>query len=590
MKKSWVVLLAVASGCGEATFSAHLRDNSVDDIRRAMQLSQAPSPTAGHFAYLVTSDRALVGYDLAAGKIAWQERADVKSRVVVGKGLIAHRQGAGQLTVRDASTGRVAFTVSLPSGAEYVGAAFDDEHLYYVVQSNAGQRTSTVIAVDRTGKQLWANPAQGSLGAPAARGGVVAVPYRHQNLTLLDGKDGKELARVRATDEEISFVRATPQGFFYGGQKGVYLLDEKSANGSKQGSSYVEAKLGSDQVRTFYWWDGYELAQTDYTAFDRNRLLWRGEPRGGSAAFQGDRVVLHSYRYFFAFDAVKGKLGWAYAHPRTDLVAADAVGPSVLFVSVDGEIGVVDAQTGQVRGAQKIDDKTNLRVLGATFDADGYAGSVGHAPAETNDVLATLSQIIWDRDARFTAVKVFAVDALGSVPGKEASGALLKVVLASSDVPPSVQKKAGEELVERKDAEAVPLYIDALKVRYDFLADRHPHGVDVLARAVAQLDAKDAAPELAAHLLDPATPLSSLKELSAALAALGGPAAQKALREYLLTYRADPMFVADPSSLNIAAEGLLKLGGGEGKRTVQFVSEDKRTIQPVAAYLKKLLK
>lgn len=583
-----VMVAALAAGCGEATFSAHLRDNNVEDIKRAMQASSSPQKGAGHLAFLVTSgaDKSLVGYDLTAGKVAWQEKTDIKSRVVVGRGIIAHRQGANDLVARDSASGRVLFTVSLNASDKYIGAAFDDEHLYYVVQSNAGQRTSTVYAVDRTGRQLWSLPAQGSLGAPAARGGLVAVPYRHQNLTLIDGKDGKELARVRATDEEISFVRATPEGFFYGGAKGIYLLDEKSANGSKEGSSYSEANLGSDQVRTFYWWDGYELAQADYTAFDRNRLLWRGEPRGGSVGFQGDEVVLHSYRYFFAFDAKQGKLKWAYAHPRTDLVAADVVGPSVVFVSVDGDIGVVDALTGQIRGVEK----TNLHVAGATFDAEGYSGSVGQAPAEKNDVLQTLNQIIWDRDARFTAVKVFAVDALGSVPGKDASGALLKVVLAEKDMPPAVQKKAGEELVARKDSEAVPLYVDALKLRYDYLADRHPHGVDVLARAVAQLDAKDAAPELAAHLMDAATPQSALKELAAALASLGGPASQKVLREFLLTYRADPMFVMDPSSLNIAAEGLVKLGGNEGKRTVQYVAEDKRTIQPVAAYLKKLLK
>jgi hypothetical protein len=583
-----VLLAALSAGCAEQTFSAHLRDNNVDDLRHAMQASQAPAAAGGHLAFLVTSgpDKSLVGYDLSAGKIAWQEKSDLKSRVVVGKGLIAHRQGANDLVVRDSATGRVLFTISLSASDKYVGAAFDDERLYYVVQSNAGQRTSTVVAVDRTGKQLWTNPAQGSLGAPAARGGVVAVPYRHQNLTLIDGHDGKELARVRATDEEISFVRATKEGFFYGGAKGVYLLDEKSVNGSKQGSSYVEANLGSDQVRTFYWWDSYELSQVDYTAFDRNRLLWRGEPRSGSVAFSGDEVVLHSYRYFFAFDAKQGKLKWAYAHPRTDLVAADDVGPSVVFVSVDGEIGVVDAGSGQVRGQEK----TGLHVAGATFDADGYAGSVGQAPSTPNDVLATLNQIIWDRDARFTAVKVFAVDALASVPGKDASGALLKVVLAEKDVPPAVQKKAGEELVQRKDAQAVPLYLDALKLRYDFLADQHPHGVDVLARAVAVLDAKDAAPELAVHLLDAATPQSALKDVAAALAALGGPSAQKALRELLLTYRADPMFTADPASLTIAAEALIKLDGAEGRRTVQFAAEDPRTIAPVASYLKKLLK
>ena len=37
--------------------------------------------------------------------------------------------------------------------------------------------------------------------------------------------------RIRNTDEQITFVRALPDGFYYGGGKGVYLLDEKSASG-----------------------------------------------------------------------------------------------------------------------------------------------------------------------------------------------------------------------------------------------------------------------------------------------------------------------------------------------------------------------
>lgn len=597
------LVCVAAPGCGEATFSAHVRDNNVDDIRRAMQASH-PTParsSSGHLALLVTQDKQLVAYDLAAGKVAWQEKADVRSRVAVGGGLVAHRQGANDLVVRDEASGRVTFTVALPPADRYVGAAFDDDRLYYVVQSNTGQRTSTLVGVDKTGKELWRMPATGSLGAPAARGGVVAVPYAHQDLTLVDGTTGKEVARVRATDEEITFVRASAEGFFYGGAKGIYLLDEKSANGSRAGSSYVEANLGSDQVRTFYWWDGYELAQADYTAFDRNRLLWRGEPKAGSVAFHDDGVVLHSYRYFFSFDARAGKLRWAYAHPRVDVIAADDVGPSVVFASVDGDLGVIDVKTGQVRGTQK----TGLRLHGVTFDADGYAGSVGTAQAEPNDVLATLNSIIWDRDARFTAVKIFAIDALTSVPGKDATAALLKVVLAGKEMPPSVLKKAGEALVARRDAEAAPLYIEALKTRYDFVEGKEPRGLEVLARTTAAVVgqggpgatphaddslAREAAPLLAAHLLDPATPQPALKELAAALAAMtsSSPAATSALREFLLTYRCDPMFLAEPASLDIAGEALAR-AGDEGRRTVAFVVGEKRTLQPLAAYLKKAL-
>jgi hypothetical protein len=588
-----LVAAALYGGCAETAFSTHARDNNVDDIKRAVALSHAPSPGpqngTGHaMAFLVTSggaaERRLVGYDLTANKIAWQADADVRSRVVVGRGVVAHRQGEHEIVGRDPRSGHVIMTVRLAADEKFVGMAADGERIYYVLQSMAGgKRTSYTVGVDAGGRELWRTAAPGSLGAPAARGGLVAVPFSYQNLSLLDGRSGQEVGRVRAIDEQISFVRALPDGFFYGGAKGIYLLDEKSAHGSKAGSSYVEAHLGSDQVRTFFYWDAYQTAQSDYSAFDRNRLLWRGQPRAGTAAFQDDLTVLHSYRYFFAFDAESGKIRWAYAHPRVDVVASEDTGAEVLFVTADGDLGALAARSGEVR----VIAKTAIKVAGASFDAEGFAA--GGEPAVRPELAQTLEQIIWDPDARFTAVKVFSTSALGGVAGLEATRALLKIVRAETGVPRAVQKRAGDALVERKDGTAGPLFVEALKAHYDYLADRHPQGVGAIARAAAAIGCKDAADELAAHLADHETPQSALKDVAAALGALGGKGALKALREFLLSYRADPMFLSDPGALTVAAEGLVRSGGPEERRTVSYVAEEARTLKPVAQYLRKVL-
>lgn len=589
MKRAFLVL--ALAGCAEATFSAHSRDNNVEDIKRAMAVSQPSPPTEVPMAFLSTTDRELVAWNLRAGAIAWREKADLRSRLAHHRRWIAHRSGASAIVARESSSGKVMFSFDLKPEEKFVGIALDDERLYYVVQTTPanGQRTSYLVAVDQTGHELWRTPAPGSLGAPAARGGLVAVPHAYQNVTFIDGKTGQELARIRATDEQITYVRAQPDGFYYGGAKGVCRFDEKSAAGTQAGSDFIAANLGSEQVRLFYWWDAYQLAQADYSAFDRNRLLWRAEDRGGHAAFSDDEVVLHSYRYFFAFDAKLGKLRWAYAHPRVDMISAKIAGPTVVFASADGELGVLDAKTGAVKARQK----TGLHLLGASFDAEGFVASGSPSDVEQPDVVKTLSQIIFDPDARFTAVKVFAADSLGDVPGKEASAALLKIVLASGQaiggVPPAAQKKAGERLVARADKDALPLYLDALKGRYDFLEDKQPRAVDVLARAVAALDAKEAAPDLAAHLLDPATPAPALKDIAAALGSLGGKDAARALKEFLLTYRADPGFLTDPAPLTAAAEALLKIGGPDARRTAIYVAEEKRTVQPLSAWLKKAL-
>src|SRR5262249_21722674 len=84
-------------------------------------------------------------------------------------------------------------------------------------------------------------------------------------------------------------------------------------------------------------------------------------------------------------------------------------------------------------------------------------------------------------------------------------------------------------------------------------------------------------------------PQLALTDLAEALVAIGDRDSARPLRQFLLTYRSDPLFLDDPATLDVCAEGLLKLGGAEGRRTVVFVAEDKRTIAPVAEYARRLL-
>lgn len=578
------LLLALlwAGGCGEAAFSAHARDNDPGDLARALAASAAPATRSGHAMAFLVTDGKLVGYDLTDGKIAWEKPAEVRSRVLVGAGAIAHRLGDNQLVTRAAATGEPRATVTLATGETLVGATLDGDRLVYVVTT--ADKRSAVVALDGGGKLRWRRDIEGALGAPAARAGLVTVPFAHQNLALLDGATGRELARVRATDEEIAWARALPEGIYYGGAHGVYRLDDKSAAGSRAGSSYAEARLPGERVRTAYYWDGYQPSQAAIGAFDRNRLLWRG--RDGGAGFRDELAVLHSYRFFFAFDAATAKLRWVYAHPRTDVVASEDVGAAVVFASADGDLGIIDAASGSVRLVQR----TGLRIAGASFDADGLTAGAAATPPTEAEVARTLEQIVYDHDARFGAVKEFAVTALGGVPGLEVSTALIKIVRAPAGpggVPPGAQKQAGEQLVARKDRAAVPLMLEALREHYDFLDDKQPRGVGVLARALGALGAREAAPLVAAHLADHETPEPALRDLVATLASLAATDAgvTRALREFLLMYRADAVFLQDPSALGIAGEALIR-AGADGRRVVTLVAEDKRTLAPLARQLR----
>jgi len=105
----------------------------------------------------------------------------------------------------------------------------------------------------------------------------------------------------------------------------------------------------------------------------------------------------------------------------------------------------------------------------------------------------------------------------------------------------------------------------------------------------AAIDDKEAVPLLAAQLLDPATPLAALKELVRSLITLGGKETIKPLRDLVLTYRCDPSFLNDPASLQMAVDGLIKLGGPEERRLITFVAEEPRTVEPLRAYMHRAL-
>ena len=581
-----------SSGCAEPAFSAHLRDNSIDDIKRTLSASKnVPSgPMNGRAtAYLLTGDkgdRHLVSYDLEGAKVNWDVAADVSSRVAVGHGFVALREGKNKVVVLAADTGARRCAIDIKAQDQFVGLAADTRVYYVTLSTSGSERVSTLSAASADScSSLWRDNAGLSIGAPAARGDVVAVPYAFQNVVFIDGRTGHELSRVRATDKAVNFVTATSDGFFYGDDDGIFLFNERGfadprTAGSKKGSAYTEAKLASSQLRKFYYWDGYQPSQVDYTAFDRNRLLWRADPTGDGVAFRDGAAFLHSFRYLFAFDAATGAIRWAYAHPKVDLVGSADTGPSLVFASAEGEIGAVDAKTG----AGGFSLKTGLRVSGATFDAENFAPKTG----EPRPLMQTLGEIVSDPDSRFTAVKVFAISSMATMKGPEVTTELVHAVVKEG-VSPAVAKAAGDALIARKDEAAKGAYHEALAQHSDYLNDKRPRGADVLAKVEAALDDKESVPLLAAQLSDPQTPLPALKDIVRALGSLGGDQAVQALRKLLLTYRSDATFLAEPLPLQLAADGLLKLGGPDGRRVVIFVAEEPRTMPALASYIRKAL-
>ncbi len=582
-----VVAIALGTGCGgTGAFAFSSEDNNAVALAKAFATEQKPpdgkpsNMTGEPLVFYVSTGvpRKLAAWNLVEGKSRWSVEANVTSRIAVGSSLVAYREGKDKIVARDVRSGAVLWSVPIGAKQTFLGVAAESDHVFYVVQDDTKKRTWLLVAVEH-GKELWHSEAPGTLGAPAARGGLVFMPFMTQWLTILDAKTGQQLARIRQDDEAINFVRTTSDGVFYG-SRGVFLLDDRSIAGKKGGATYGAAKL-PDFVRTFYYFDAFKSVQAEYSAFDRNRVLWRAHPKEGALNFQDGLAVVFTYRFFFGFDATTGELKWAHHHPRFDVVSAEHVGGAIVYLSQAGELGVLDPVTGTRLAMSNVGD----RVLGATFDADGYRpGTSG----ESVDTPAALSSIVVDKDSRFGNQKLFAIDSLGKIPGAEAAEILLGL-LHDENTPAPIYQRAGDVLVARKDPQALPNLLDALKVRTDFLRGSKASGVDVIARALGAISAAEAAPALLAHLEDPSTPQGSLKDLAVALGACKNPAVLPRLRAFLLMYRSDPLFAGDSDALAALMDALLSVGGAAERELLAYVASEPRTLPVVAEYARRVL-
>jgi len=592
-------LLVLAAGtslwaCGpKEGFTLSRNDNDRGELTAALAQRQLPEqrtplnsarqPRA--FVVEVGQPRTIVAYDLAGGTVLWKADADVQSRIAVGGDFIVEREGH-DLVARDQQKGSVRWKVGL--GGDLVGATADRERAY--ATWHEGTKYYLAAYDGSSGSQLWKQEAEGQLGAPRAQGGLVYSPFLMQWLSLLDGKSGKHLARVRGLDQQISIVRVTSQTAYFGSRQGIFRLDPRAFSGKRDASTYGEVKVPPQLERASYGPDLYDAVQDGYTAADRARVLWASEPSEGPMKFTNDGYAVHYFRYVFGFD-LSGNLRWAYSNPRVELVASEHTGKAILAVSATGDVVALDPKTGAEIERKKLG--TTAQVLGATFDADGWAPPGQEQPVET---VQALVQIARDRDARFDRVKELAVSAMAKLPGGEVTKQLLEL-LADNRAPQKLKDTVVDLLVQRKDPASLPVLTQQLATQYDWLAKTEPDSLGPVARAIAglggaklpkdQVDAAVAA--LRVHLDAPATQVGELVNVIDALAAIGGGSERAALSSHLLLYHTDDDLGDDPAWQKAIVTALDVHGGPGERELLRQVSEDPRTKPGLASLIKDTL-
>jgi outer membrane protein assembly factor BamB len=594
---SFAASAALLAACATSPYK---RAGNAGEVAAALARSQPPAAGARSLVFLVLGGAAgprVAAYDLAASRLVWTQPGEVTTRIAIGSDVIVHgtkpagaAEGAAIVVARDIGNGAVLWQHPLAAGERLAGYDIDAGAVYLVVQTlgaTKGGTTGSVVALDpRAGTVRWRHPLPtGRVAGPAVRGGLVAVPVDSQYVILLDGATGGELAQVLSTAEAATFVRALPEGMFFG-SRGVFLLSPATARGSRQAPGYLLARLPAF-VRPFYWYDLYRPEQAQYSAIDRNHILWRVAVEGERARFRDDTVVVHDYRFLFGFDATSGALRWAYSHP-SDAVASTDTGSVIAFVSNEGDIGALDRVTGTRRYQARLPGEV---VRAATFDAEAFSPNLsGSAAPAAPEVVETLAAIVADQDKRFPDLKLFAIEEIGRQPGRAATGKLLDI-LGGRGLSPLALQKASEALAARRDTQSADLLATALRLHADYAEGRSAPPVDFLARAVGALGpgGRSVTPELVAQLRQPETPTPAAAQIARALAATGAEEAVPALRDFLTMYRADPANDADPSALIAVTEALIKLGGPGDRRLLLFVAEEPHTVATLRAHLVRAL-
>lgn len=596
MKALLALAVAVSLGaCGpKSGFTLTAHDNDRGELTAALarrQLPEQPSPVNNArqprvFAVEAGGNpRTIVAYDLADGRLMWKVDADVQSRIAVGGDFIVEREGK-QLVARDQQTGAVRWKTDLDG--DLVGATADKDRAYATWHD--GSRWYLAAYDGSSGSQQWKTDADGELGAPRAQGGVVYSPFLKQWLSILDGKTGQHLARVRGLDQQISVVRVTSQVAYFGSRRGIFRLDARAFSGQRDASTYGETKIPPQLERASYGPDLYDAVQDGYTAADRARVLWSSEPSEGPMKFTSGGYAVHYFRYLFGFD-LAGNLRWAFSNPRVELVASDDTGKALLAVSTTGDLVALDPSTGGEYARGKLG--TTGQVLGATFDADGWAPAGQPQPVDT---VAALVQIARDHDARFDRVKELAVQALAKLPGAEVTKEML-AILADNRAPQKLKDLDVDLLIERKDPASLPVLTEQLAVHTDWIAKTEPEALGPVARAIAGLGGaplpKDqvtaAVAALQSHLDAPSTQVADLVFVIDALAAIGHGAERPALASHLLLYHADDDLGDDPA-WGKAIVTALEVHGGPGERELlRQVARDPRTKPGLASLIKDTL-
>lgn len=489
---------------------------------------------------VMTSDReAVVALDLRNGQELW--RADLESLAYVG----ATRSGNTIIFTR---------SVGVAGGATRVGH---------------------IVAVDaRSGRSKWDYEIAGVLGRPEAYGAYAFVPWDRQNVAVLEVASGLEKARLRSTDDVIAWVRADHTGLYYGG-RGIYRFTGRSHTGVKTESTYREPPIPDAPRDPLVEDDSFYPLPGGRSARGRIRIYYAPEASQDPAAIPvvADRFYFVYYRYVFAFNSAN-ELQWARMVPQ-DVIQGQVTQQGLFTVGEKGDLRILDPNSGADVWTGGVAE-AEIELASASLDLGGWAPTPNAEAQEPAELRIALTEIAGDADNRLVPARAYAVEKLAAMEDPEISRLLLDLY-AQRSMPSALKTAIGTALQSR--AQGTEHVVGALDQHYDYLGETPVPPLQLIVPALLEQEKNDAVNGLVAHMLDHETPIDVLPLVIRGVVELGDESVVPALRSFLVLYRADSSFAEKPQALAMAATGIFRHGGDEGRELLRTVMGQSGTIQ-----------
>jgi hypothetical protein len=562
--------LLCSGGCGAGlapAFDPRFADSDPAQVRAVALRLQAQTRLASDaHASLVASTHGphpqVLLHDLSAGRVRWSVALAAQSRPErLGDLVVTTSQG--RFIALSASDGRKRFETPL-EGCAYLGAARDAQRIAVTCEQPPERGSLSprgrVFALDASsGALLWERSANGALGRPAARSGLVLLPWQRQAVSVLDAESGVELARLRSRDDVIDWVRADARGVFFGHRR-IYRLGAQGYAGAREQASDISLDSEALPGQPTPFESAFAARPGKRSARGRIALHFQPEASGATgAAIAFGRYYFVFYRYVFAYDAA-GALQWSRVLD-SDAIAGQALQDGLLIALESGQVLQLSAAGGEPLRRSEIGSE----LAAASLDGAGLP-PVAADPSVRRDLRQDLSAIALDTDTRLVPARSHAVALLAQEQDPLATRDLL-LVYEHAAAPAELKRAAADAIRTRRVG--LEHLIAALRLRYDFLEQSHPAPLSVIVPAL--IDARDAraVPGLLERLNDGETPSAALPVLIRGIGQLGDESVVDSLFAWLRLYRADSSFAADSEALLEAARVIAMRGGQRGRSLLQ---------------------